>query len=50
MGLVIEGSAACSLAAVLAGALPEPLRGGDLVVVLTGRNVDPATIQRVLSA
>jgi threonine dehydratase len=39
LGLVLEGSAAASLAAVLAG-LPEPVRGGDVVVVLTGRNVD----------
>jgi threonine dehydratase len=40
MGLVVEGSAALALAPVLSG-LPEPLRGGDLVIVLTGRNVDP---------
>jgi threonine dehydratase len=40
MGLVLEGAAAVALAPVLFG-LPEPLRGGDLVVVLTGRNVDP---------
>jgi threonine dehydratase len=42
LGLVIEGSAACALAPVLAG-LPEPMRlpgGGDLVVVLSGRNID----------
>jgi threonine dehydratase len=40
MGLVLEGSAATALAPVLFG-LPEALRGGDLLVVLTGRNVDP---------
>jgi len=40
MGLVVEGAAAVALAPVLFG-LPEPLRGGDVVVVLTGRNVDP---------
>jgi threonine dehydratase len=40
MGLVLEGAAAVALAPVLFG-LPEPLRGGDIVVVLTGRNVDP---------
>jgi threonine dehydratase len=40
MGLVLEGSAATALAPVLFG-LPEPLRGGDVLVVLTGRNVDP---------
>jgi threonine dehydratase len=39
LGLVIEGSAACALAPALAG-LPEPLRGGDVVLVLTGRNID----------
>src|SRR5215472_4657924 len=44
MGLVIEGSAAAALAPVLFG-LPEPVRGGDLVVVLTGRNVDPARLE-----
>jgi threonine dehydratase len=48
LGLVLEGSAACALAPVLAR-LPEALRGGDLVVVLTGRNVDRETIDRVLS-
>jgi threonine dehydratase len=47
MGLVIEGSAAAALAPVLAG-LPERVRGGDLVVVLTGRNVDPARLEKVL--
>ncbi len=40
MGLVLEGSAATALAPVLFG-LPEALRGGDVLVVLTGRNVDP---------
>jgi threonine dehydratase len=52
MGLVLEGSAATALVPVLEG-LPTPLleqgiaggaalrRGTDLVVVLTGRNVDP---------
>jgi threonine dehydratase len=52
LGLVLEGSAACALAPVLEG-LPEPLRAraaGDLVVVLTGRNVDYRTLDRVLSA
>jgi threonine dehydratase len=40
MGLVLEGSAATALVPVLFG-LPEALRGGDVLVVLTGRNVDP---------
>jgi threonine dehydratase len=40
MGLVLEGSAATALVPVLFG-LPAALRGGDLLVVLTGRNVDP---------
>lgn len=44
LGLVIEGSAAAALAPVLAG-LPDPLRGGDLVVVLTGRNVDAERLE-----
>ncbi|MGG2305252.1 hypothetical protein ACE4Z6_27905, partial [Salmonella enterica] len=39
LSLVIEGSAAAALAPVLLG-LPRALRGGDLLVVLTGRNVD----------
>jgi len=44
LGLVLEGSAAAALAPVLAG-LPEPVRGGDLVVVLTGRNVDAQRLE-----
>jgi threonine dehydratase len=44
LGLVLEGSAAAALAPVLAG-LPEPVRGGDLVVVLTGRNVDARRLE-----
>jgi threonine dehydratase len=48
LGVVLEGSAACALAAVLV-ALPRPLQGGDVVVVLTGRNVDQKVIDRVLS-
>lgn len=47
MGLVVEGSAAVALAPVLFG-LPEPIRGGDLVVVLTGRNVDREQLEAVL--
>ena len=39
MGLVLEGSAATALVPVLFG-LPEAVRGGDVLVVLTGRNVD----------
>jgi threonine dehydratase len=49
MGLVLEGSAAVALVPVLAG-LPEEVRGGDLVVVLTGRNVDRDRLDRVLAA
>ena len=49
LGIVIEGSSAAALAPVLAG-LPEPVRGGDLVVVLTGRNVDPERVDGVLRA
>jgi threonine dehydratase len=47
MGLVVEGSAAAALAPVLFG-LHEPQRGGDLVVVLTGRNVDPDRLEAIL--
>jgi threonine dehydratase len=47
MGLVVEGSAAAALAPALFG-LPEPIRGGDLVVVMTGRNVDPEHLETVL--
>jgi threonine dehydratase len=49
MGLVLEGSAAVALAPVLGG-LPEAARGGDLVVVLTGRNVDLERIESVLES
>ncbi|HSY25397.1 MAG TPA: pyridoxal-phosphate dependent enzyme [Polyangiaceae bacterium] len=48
MGLVLEGSAALALAPVLFG-LPEGLRGGDMVVVLTGRNIDPDRLDGVLA-
>jgi len=51
LGLVLEGSAAAALAPVLAG-LPGPVCGGDLVVVLTGRNVDAERLEqaRLVSA
>jgi threonine dehydratase len=49
MGLVLEGSAAVALAPVLYG-LPARLCGGDLVVVLTGRNVDRARLEEVLAS
>jgi threonine dehydratase len=57
MGLVLEGSAAAALAPLLGG-LPRVLFEGaprdeagevDLVVVLTGRNVDRARLDRVLA-
>jgi threonine dehydratase len=49
MGLVLEGSAAVALAPVLFG-LPVGVRGGgDLVVVLTARNVDPERLDAVLA-
>jgi threonine dehydratase len=47
MGLALEGSAAAALVPVLFG-LPEPSRGGDLVVVLTGRNVDSERLEGLL--
>jgi threonine dehydratase len=51
LGVVIEGSAACALAPVLAG-LPAALRrpGGDLVVVLSGRNIDREVLAGTLAA
>jgi threonine dehydratase len=54
LGLVLEGSAACALVPVLEG-LPDALRAGtggesDLVVVLSGRNVDQETLDRALAA
>lgn len=39
LGLVLEGSAAVALAPVLQG-LPTEARGGEVVIVLTGRNTD----------
>lgn len=48
LGIVLEGSAAVGLVPVLRG-LPDPIRGGDVVVVLTGRNVDAERMARVLA-
>jgi threonine dehydratase len=48
MGLVLEGTAAIALVPVLFG-LPDRLKGGDLVVVLTGRNIDPDRLDAVLA-
>lgn len=45
LGLVVEGGAAAALAPLLDG-LPAPVRGEDVVVMLTGRNVDPAKLER----
>ena len=42
---IVEGSAAVALAA----ALRSPVRGGPVVVVLTGRNVDGTTLSRILA-
>jgi threonine dehydratase len=49
LGIVLEGSAACGLVPALAG-LPEPMCGGDVVLVLTGRNVDREVLARALGA
>jgi threonine dehydratase len=49
MGLILEGTAAMALAPLLFG-LPEPVRGGDVVAVLTGRNVDPDCLEAVASS
>jgi threonine dehydratase len=48
MGLVLEGTAAVALAPLLFG-LPAGLRGGHVVAVLTGRNVDPERLAAVLA-
>ena len=53
LGMAIEGSAAAAVAPLLERDLPEPMRpakGGDLVIVLTGRNVDRARLESVLGA
>jgi len=49
LGLVVEGSSAAALAPLLSG-IPSALgvRGGDLVVLLTGRNIDRATWERAV--
>ncbi len=47
LGLAIEGSSAVALAPILDG-LPGDLRGGDVVAVLTGRNVDADRLADVL--
>jgi threonine dehydratase len=47
MGLVLEGTAAAALAPLLDG-LPAELEGGDLVCVLTGRNVDVPRLDQAL--
>jgi len=49
LGVGLEGSAATALVPLLQG-LPENLRGGDVVAVLTGRNVDPERLAGVLPA
>ncbi len=46
-GLVVEGAGAVGVAALLAGRVPA---AGQVVVLLTGRNIDPATLARVLTA
>ena len=49
LGLRVEGSGAAALVPVLHGA--KPLRTeGDLVVVLTGRNVDEEVFRRVVDS
>ncbi|MGA2449213.1 MAG: pyridoxal-phosphate dependent enzyme [Polyangiaceae bacterium] len=49
LGLVLEASAAVALAPTRSG-LPAALCGGDLVVVLSGRNVDPGDFESTLES
>lgn len=44
---VVEGAAAAPLAALMAGKLPE-LRGRKTVLVVSGGNIDPAVLSRVI--
>jgi threonine dehydratase len=44
---VVEGAAAAPLAALMAGLLPE-LRGRKVVLVVSGGNIDPSTLSRVI--
>jgi threonine dehydratase len=46
--LIVEGASAVAVAALLA--LGDDVRGRRVGVVLSGRNVDPQTIARVLDA
>lgn len=46
IGLVVEGGGAVSLAAL--EALPKDARDGDVVVLLTGRNVDRARLEQAV--
>jgi threonine dehydratase len=48
MGFALEGSAAIALAPVLSG-LPPHVRSGDVVVLLTARNVDPERLTAALA-
>ena len=45
---VVEGAGAAPLAALLSGALPE-LAGQNVVLLLTGGNVDPLTLGRIIA-
>lgn len=47
LGLQLEGSAAVALVPALRG-LPESTVGGDIVVVVTGRNIDSDVFDRVV--
>jgi threonine dehydratase len=49
VGIQLEEHDAAPLAPVLAG-LPEPLCGGDLVVVLAGRDKSPRRVERLVGA
>lgn len=47
LGLIVEGGGACAFAAAQNG-LPDHVRGGDVLVLLTGRNVDRARLDVAL--
>ncbi len=48
-GLVAEGAGAVPVAALLAGMLPDEYRDGDVVAIISGRNIALETLATILS-